>query len=71
MTSYAVRYSLWMGAALVIAGCSGPADFDVRGGFGDAPSTAEAARNATATANRPVPDARGVISYPVALRDTR
>ena len=64
MTSYAVRYSLWMGTALVIAGCSGPADFDVRGGFGDAPSTAEAARNATATANRPVPDARGVISYP-------
>ena len=64
MTSCAVRYSLLMGAAVVIAGCSGPVDFDVRGGFGDAPSTAEAARTATTTANRPLPDTRGVISYP-------
>lgn len=37
-------------------------DFDMRGAFGNAPSTSEAAR--TATADRPRPDSRGVISYP-------
>jgi LysM repeat protein len=34
----------------------------MRGQFGNAPSTAEAAR--AATAERPKPDARGIISYP-------
>jgi murein DD-endopeptidase MepM/ murein hydrolase activator NlpD len=50
-----------MGAAL-LAGCSDDMDFDLRGGFGNAPSTAEAARNAVA--DRPDPDSRGIISYP-------
>ncbi len=56
------KHGLLASTALVLAACSGPLDFDVRGGFGDAHSTADAARNATA--ERPVPDARGVISYP-------
>jgi len=51
-----------IGMAAGLAACSGPLDIDMRGGFGDAPSTAEAAR--TATAARPEPDARGIISYP-------
>lgn len=50
-------------ALIALAGCGGNGlDFDLRGAFGDAPSTAEAARNATA--DRPLPDERGVISYP-------
>ncbi|EAQ26930.1 M23 family metallopeptidase [Roseovarius sp. 217] len=48
--------------ALALAACDQPLDLDVRGAFGNAPSTAEAARNATAP--RPQPDARGIISYP-------
>ena len=51
-----------IGVATALAACSGPLDIDMRGGFGDAPSTSEAAR--TATAARPEPDARGIISYP-------
>jgi len=53
-----------MGIAMAagLAACSGPLDIDMRGGFGNAPSTAEAAR--TATAERPEPDSRGIISYP-------
>ncbi len=51
------------GSALILLGaCSQPLDFDLRGAFGDAPSTADAARNATA--KRPEPDSRGIISYP-------
>lgn len=50
-------------AATALSGCGeGGLDFDLRGGIGNAPSTADAARNATAT--RPQPDPRGVISYP-------
>lgn len=50
-------------ALTALTGCGDSGlDFDLRGGIGDAPSTADAARNATAT--RPQPDARGVISYP-------
>ncbi|WP_397544608.1 peptidoglycan DD-metalloendopeptidase family protein [Roseovarius salis] len=51
-------------AALILAtGCgNGGMDFDLRGAFGNAPSTTEAARSATA--DRPAPDARGIISYP-------
>lgn len=59
-----MKCGLWIGTGLVMAACSGPLDFDLRGGFGNAPSTADAARQASETANRPVPDARGVISYP-------
>lgn len=47
---------------VLVAGCTKPLDFDLRGNFGNALSTSEAAR--TATAARPAPDARGVISYP-------
>ncbi len=52
--------------------CAKPLDLDFRGAFGNAPSTADAARQATAP--RPEPDARGIISYPgyqvaVARRD--
>ncbi len=46
---------------LVLAACDEPLDFDLRG-IGGGFSTAEAAQNATA--DRPRPDARGVISYP-------
>ena len=49
-------------AILVLSACSDGLDFDMRGAFGDAPSTADAARNATA--DRPRPDERGIISYP-------
>ncbi|MDR0807632.1 MAG: M23 family metallopeptidase [Gemmobacter sp.] len=55
--------ALGLGTALVLlAGCSGggqPFDWDLRPG---GPSTADAARSAMAA--RPMPDARGVISYP-------
>nr|MDA3859457.1 hypothetical protein [Roseovarius sp.] len=50
------------GMAVFLAGCDEPLDLDLRGAFGNAPSTAEAARNATQA--RPVPDSRGIISYP-------
>ena len=49
-------------ALLLVSACSEPLDFDLRGNFGKAPSTAAAARQATA--NRPKPDDRGIISYP-------
>lgn len=58
-----VRLSLMTATALVVlAGCGQPLDFDLRGGLGDF-STAGAA-NQVATAERPNPDDRGVISYP-------
>ncbi|CUH41752.1 LysM peptidoglycan-binding domain-containing M23 family metallopeptidase [Ruegeria atlantica] len=44
-----------------LAGCEGPIDYDLRGNVGGF-STADAAQ--AATANRPAPDARGVITYP-------
>ncbi|GHG79423.1 LysM peptidoglycan-binding domain-containing protein [Pseudodonghicola xiamenensis] len=46
----------------LLAGCSEPLDFDLRGNLGGF-STAEAARS-VGTANRPQPDTRGIISYP-------
>ncbi|WP_299042467.1 peptidoglycan DD-metalloendopeptidase family protein [uncultured Tateyamaria sp.] len=46
---------------LVLAACDEPLDFDLRG-LGGGFSTAPAAQNATA--DRPRPDNRGVISYP-------
>ncbi|WP_050930511.1 peptidoglycan DD-metalloendopeptidase family protein [Aestuariivita boseongensis] len=48
-------------ACLALAGCTEPLDFDLRGNVG-AFSTAQAVQNVTA--NRPAPDARGIISYP-------
>ena len=48
-------------AVLTVAACSEPLDFDMRG-VGGGFSTASAAQ--TATADRPDPDNRGVISYP-------
>ncbi|MCM2560942.1 peptidoglycan DD-metalloendopeptidase family protein [Lutimaribacter sp. EGI FJ00015] len=56
------RVVLPLVATALLAGCQSPLDFDLRGNFGNAPSTAEAARQATAS--RPAPDDRGVISYP-------
>ena len=53
---------LFTSALLLVSACSEPLDFDLRGNFGKAPSTAAAARQATA--NRPKPDDRGIISYP-------
>lgn len=48
-------------ALLLVSACNRPLDMDMRGVF-DGPSTSEAALNATA--KRPEPDSRGIISYP-------
>ena len=57
------RTPLLAGTAILgLAACDGGPDLDLRGAFGSAPSTADAARNATA--DRPSPDSRGIISYP-------
>ncbi|WP_187428636.1 hypothetical protein ROLI_012680 [Roseobacter fucihabitans] len=59
------RVRLWllsMTAMVALAGCADPLDFDIRSGLG-AFSTAGAA-NQEQIAERPNPDARGVISYP-------
>ncbi|MDF1715555.1 MAG: peptidoglycan DD-metalloendopeptidase family protein [Antarcticimicrobium sp.] len=55
---------LWAATAVLalLAGCSEPLDFDLRGNAGGF-STADAARSVS-TADRPDPDARGIISYP-------
>lgn len=54
---------LMAGTALaLLAACEGPLDFDLRGNFGNALSTSDAARQATG--ERPAPDNRGIISYP-------
>ncbi|SHE44514.1 Murein DD-endopeptidase MepM and murein hydrolase activator NlpD, contain LysM domain [Ruegeria intermedia] len=45
----------------VLAGCEGPLDYDLRGQVGGFSTTAAAL---SATADRPTPDARGVITYP-------
>jgi len=56
------RLSLLAGVAcMTLAGCQQPLDFDLRG-LGGGFSTANAAQAALAA--RPVPDDRGVISYP-------
>lgn len=54
--------ALGAGLGLAVAACDRPVDMDLRGAFGDAHSTTEAARNAAA--DRPDPDERGIISYP-------
>ncbi|MEH6832548.1 MAG: LysM peptidoglycan-binding domain-containing protein, partial [Sulfitobacter sp.] len=57
-----LRLSLLAGAACItLAGCSDPLDFDLRG-LGGGFTTANAANAPLAT--RPIPDDRGVISYP-------
>lgn len=56
------RIFLSLSMAALVAGCSGPLDFDLRGKIGAPFNTADAAENAVA--KRPEPDARGVISYP-------
>lgn len=56
------RLVLAAASTLALTACMDALDFDLRGNFGDAPSTAEAARKATAP--RPKPDNRGIISYP-------
>lgn len=55
---------LWAATAVLalLAGCTEPLDYDLRGRLGSF-STAEAARSVN-TADRPEPDARGIISYP-------
>lgn len=55
------RCATGFAALVVLAGCEGPIDYDLRGKVGGF-STADAAL--AATANRPAPDARGVITYP-------
>ncbi|MDX5412434.1 MAG: LysM peptidoglycan-binding domain-containing M23 family metallopeptidase [Rhodobacterales bacterium] len=58
-----LRRLILAGTALgLLAACDRPLDFDMRGNFGNTLDTAEAARQPVA--NRPTPDARGVISYP-------
>ncbi|MDU8926663.1 LysM peptidoglycan-binding domain-containing protein [Alisedimentitalea sp. MJ-SS2] len=54
-------YFLAIGA-LALSACDQPLDLDLRGAFGGGLNTADAARQATA--KRPKPDDRGVISYP-------
>lgn len=54
--------ALGAGLGLLLAACDRPVDSDLRGAFGNAPSTTEAARGAEA--ERPEPDDRGIISYP-------
>lgn len=56
-----LRAALGCGLLTLIAACDKPLDFDLRGAEGGF-TTADAARNATA--DRPAPDDRGVISYP-------
>ncbi len=55
------RSATLLAGCLVLAACDEPLDFDLRGNVGGF-STASAARAATAA--RPAPDARGIISYP-------
>jgi murein DD-endopeptidase MepM/ murein hydrolase activator NlpD len=60
---HALRHMILTGTAMaLLAACDRPLDFDMRGNFGNTLDTAEAARQPVA--NRPAPDARGVISYP-------
>lgn len=54
---------LVLGSAMtLLVACDKPLDFDMRGKFGDAFNTTDAAH--MATAKRPRPDDRGIISYP-------
>lgn len=58
-----LRPALFLGTALLaLAACEDGFDLDMRGGLGNNFDTTDAAINATR--NRPMPDARGVITYP-------
>lgn len=59
--SYRHAGKLSLAAVVLLAGCSEPFDYDLRGNVG-AFNTSGAARGATI--NRPKPDDRGIISYP-------
>jgi murein DD-endopeptidase MepM/ murein hydrolase activator NlpD len=63
LTQHMRRTPLWLATcgAVALAGCAEPLDFDLRG-LGGGFSTSSAAQ--TSVAARPVPDDRGVISYP-------
>ncbi|SLN38869.1 Murein hydrolase activator NlpD precursor [Roseivivax jejudonensis] len=56
------RLALAGSALMVLAACQGPMDLDMRGRLGGSVDTSMAA--VSATADRPEPDDRGVISYP-------
>nr|WP_246423326.1 peptidoglycan DD-metalloendopeptidase family protein [Sulfitobacter undariae] len=61
-TRVSLRLSLMIGvASITLAACQKPLDFDLRGASGGF-TTADAAQGQLAT--RPLPDNRGVISYP-------
>ncbi len=55
-------YAMAASAFALLAACEGGFDFDLRGGLGQKLDTSQAA--VTATAPRPSPDSRGIISYP-------
>lgn len=55
------RCSTALAAFVVLAGCEGPLDYDLRGQIGGFSTTGAAQ---SATTSRPAPDARGVITYP-------
>lgn len=59
----ATRIAGPLAAAALLAACAGPIDYDMRGRMGGSLDTSQAALSAS-TADRPVPDARGVLSYP-------
>ncbi len=54
--------ALTVSTVALLAGCNTPFDLDLRGGFGQSLDTSAAAQGATA--DRPQPDNRGIISYP-------
>ncbi len=56
------RLILAPAALLLLTACDDPLDLDLRGNFNNAFNTSDAAK--TATAARPKPDDRGIISYP-------
>ncbi len=55
------RCATGVAALAILAGCEGPLDYDLRGQIGGFSTTGAAQ---SATASRPAPDARGVITYP-------
>lgn len=65
MAVFSCRNTRWVGAGLaltLVSGCLDTLDYDLRGDIGGGLDTTTAAQ--TATAARPEPDNRGVISYP-------
>ena len=59
---FAIKFLAASTALALLAGCDRPLDFDLRGKLGSSADTSDAARSATA--ERPRPDDRGIISYP-------